>query len=853
MPADARQDRQKNLSEARKTTLAALTRVDPQTLLNLSHLTLPQIQEIQEEIAKLLPAGNLPALILSGLLQIKTRRLTQKRVQRDLKALSQGVNLLPQSLYGFFVAGPAVVLYVYHQLLTLAGKDIEDAFPQGIWQFYLEFGLREDSARHANETLGFHRVVSSDAGSTRAAAAWVLSAAKILHRYDDLLAVDWRERMFLRTFHEVTAEDETVETHSLGSLARAWDHKRPYHAPSPEIDYLRYRLETFERFLQPLFELLPEGVQARIRKRYAERQQARMAPYQEQMSLLAALTPTAHREEKTLLPLWRAAIGLIWQGQTYLLPAADRDADGRVLCVPPGPDAGTIPLAATEGRLRDPQGRLLAVDRAGRVHLAESDAYLGTLRPPSPERVLAWVEAILARSGDTLAPTLDVRLAEIPRAEQPRVRDGLPTSAKEALAEVRRAPILINWDVHASQRPLALLRRDHRGIGDHALTLFWTDRSMIFDQSHIFFDGLWGMTVAEIMTDAAVHTYRRLGDVQASVRTPESTHLDLTVSVKTLNQLRTRCVDREATAESTGVKMRQLSQLRRWLQQRGVRLTVNALLLLYRAFHAASYTLSAEVRQALSALHTRLDVETAATIETSVEKTLTHLCETNPALLIPMDASYVSPRARLYPTTFRNPIGQILGLFTETQKQYLTYRQSSSTANWEAFDTSRRELLAHLQAFGDVLKALKQVTMRGESFSTATLQLLGHLPPAMQHLLDVIPQRISVLNEVIKGSEVFSNVGRVAHHSTLHRFISAKDDGKAKILVWGVLTDDQNVMHLSLRDFRPFVTRMLEAGEDDLAQRLAQDYLDTYVQGFNRFVKTLGAFVAAGRDSSNVS
>jgi hypothetical protein len=60
-------------------------------------------------------------------------------------------------------------------------------------------------------------------------------------------------------------------------------------------------------------------------------------------------------------------------------------------------------------------------------------------------------------------------------------------------------------------------------------------------------------------------------------------------------------------------------------------------------------------------------------------------------------------------------------------------------------------------------------------------------------------------------------------------------------------------MHLSLRDFRPFVTRMLEAGEDDLAQRLAQDYLDTYVQGFNRFVKTLGAFVAAGRDSSNVS
>jgi hypothetical protein len=292
-----------------------------------------------------------------------------------------------------------------------------------------------------------------------------------------------------------------------------------------------------------------------------------------------------------------------------------------------------------------------------------------------------------------------------------------------------------------------------------------------------------------------------------------------------------------------------LADLRRALRQRGVRLTVNDLLLLYRAFHATSYRMSAEARQALSALGDHLDAETVDALRAAVEETLAQLRETNPALLIPMDASYVSPRARLYPTTFRNPLGQILDLYVRTQAQYLTYQQPSADSDWETFDRTRRELLAYVQTFGEVLKALKQVTMRGESFSTATLQLLGHLPPAMQHLLDVIPQRISVLNEVIKGSEVFSNVGRVAHGSTLHRFISAKDDGAAKILVWGFLTDDQNVMHVSLRDFRPFVRRLLEAGETQVAQTLAQDYLDAYVRGFNRFVKTLTAFVTAEQNS----
>jgi hypothetical protein len=58
----------------------------------------------------------------------------------------------------------------------------------------------------------------------------------------------------------------------------------------------------------------------------------------------------------------------------------------------------------------------------------------------------------------------------------------------------------------------------------------------------------------------------------------------------------------------------------------------------------------------------------------------------------------------------------------------------------------------------------------------SAIKLLAHLPKPMQRLLDQIPQRFDVLNDIIKGREVFSNVGAVAADSTLTRFMTAKDD-----------------------------------------------------------------------------
>jgi hypothetical protein len=170
---------------------------------------------------------------------------------------------------------------------------------------------------------------------------------------------------------------------------------------------------------------------------------------------------------------------------------------------------------------------------------------------------------------------------------------------------------------------------------------------------------------------------------------------------------------------------------------------------------------------------------------------------------------------------------------------YHDYRAIEDDDAWHKLEEKRRALFSYLQAFGEMLEVIKAITMRGESFNTATLRMLAHLPTSMQHLLDQIPQQVGVLNEVVKGEEVFSNVGRVARGSSLTRFMSAKDDGQTKTLVWGVLTDDTGRMHVSLRDFRPHVDPLQVEGYGELARRLAQDYLDSYAQTLNGIVDTL--------------
>ncbi|MFN3492687.1 MAG: hypothetical protein ACK40V_10750, partial [Anaerolineales bacterium] len=96
-------------------------------------------------------------------------------------------------------------------------------------------------------------------------------------------------------------------------------------------------------------------------------------------------------------------------------------------------------------------------------------------------------------------------------------------------------------------------------------------------------------------------------------------------------------------------------------------------------------------------------------------------------------------------------------------------------------------------------------------------------PLPIQRLLDKIPERFEVLNNIIKGREVFSNVGAVSPTSTLTRFMTAKDDNEQKQLAWSVITDSESVVKMNLRDFRPHVAQLLEIGRKDLAEMITQD------------------------------
>jgi hypothetical protein len=833
------------LERSRRTTIAALRQVDNSTLLQLSRLTLPEIQQLREEIAQILPAGNLPAFVLSGLVQLKGRRVSAEQVQRDVSALLRGINLLPQGLYGVFIAGPATVLYAYQKILRLAGKDLESAFPHGTWQFYLQFGLREDTARHANETVGFHRQLPPQPDPVAMAAAWVCAAMETLYSYDDLIEVDWTERVCLRLLAEEAEAAELDQQSPFDTLARDWNAARPYHRPPDGSDYVAHRRWTFEDFLQERLDRLPDAARERFQRRHQERRAEELPRYQRQMTLLAALEPDRHYEHKTPIPIRHAAVAFVRQGHTYLLGACHKDAQGSPLCYPPGA-AAPLPLyALPDGTLCDAERRPLVTDRRGGVWYpaqageGEPGRRLGSLRPPPPEVIRGQLAAIFSRSEAQPPSSLDLLLAESPRALQPQLRAELPAETQEELAALRRAPIVLNWDARPHELPLAYIRRTRRGIGDHALTILRTERSVVFDQSHIFFDGLWGLTIAEIMTDGAVHWYRRLVERPPAQACPPALQLSGHPKVEAMAREETQ--QGEAAAESHAIDTARLSRLRKGLRQRGVRLTVNDLLLLYRHLHAAEYRPSPDAQQALEAFRDRATTPEARAAWQSVETTLARLRDTNPALLIPMDAGHVAPRERIFPTTFRNPLTDIQDKLTAARKWREVHR--SDPNRWEPFDEARRELLAYLKAFGDLLNAVKGVTTRGESFNTATIRLLAHLPPSMQHLLDQVPQRIGVLNEIVKGNEVFSNLGRVAPGTSIVRFISAKDDGATKELVWGVVTDDAGRMHISLRDFRPYVPQLVALGERALADLLAQDYLESYTRGFNRFVDDLSAII----------
>jgi hypothetical protein len=859
-------------------TLQALDSAAGDTsLASASGLGIPQLRALKREIAEIFPASNLPAFLLQGLLNLKGRNLASEKVAADLRVLFRETRRI--GLYGTFLAAPALIIHGYQRLLTLAGKDVGSAFPDGTWQFYTEFGLREDAARHSVETCGFqnaHPQLSAD----DAAACWVYAALHTLCAYDDLLENEWHERVYVRSVELALAEQAAAgrlprkaeertravatrlvdlrAAYGLERLGAAWTARRPFAGPAadPLDGYPAARRNAFDTFLRTHLLSVPPDLRARAEAIYTERRNRDLATFQAQMTLFQTLYPDSFREQREPLAPERAAVGLISGGVYHLIDLWERDAAGQLLITPRDGDATRpgqrLPLSRDAGaNLIDSYGRPVAIDRRGGVQVA--GMRIGRLRRAPFDQVQAQVTAAL-RQHPPLSPaperpeTTDLLLAGVPRARQEEIRVLLGAQARGELAALRAAPILVNWDQHAAAAPLGRIRRTQRGCGDHALTLIRTDSSTVFDMSHIFFDGAWGSALAEVMTGFAGATARRLAAANrrkhpsAASKPPPALQLHPTPAFLKAARPAARSTFAEVNAETAAVALNAISALRRRMADREIDLTVNDLLVLARYAHAANYAPGPAAVAALDDLAAR--DATGLRLRTEVLRRISEQRTVVPALLIPMDASAVDPRERLHPATLRNPCPDLLPRLEECDTMARSLARRPDSRQRKTFEARRVELVADLVTFGATLHALREITTRGDGFPTAALKLMAHLPQPMQSLLDRIPQKIDVLNEIVKGVEVFSNIGQVSRSSSLTRFASSRDDGDAKILIWGIMTDAGGKLIITLRDFRPHVASLQVNGYQVVAELLALDFLAAYAETANRMVRQIQRVLA---------
>src|SRR5258708_18120270 len=121
-----------------------------------THMSLPDRSALIEEIARVVQAGNVPSLVAAGLANLPGRVVSVEQSRRNMTMLIQGMQtFLDKAVYNTFFVGPATVLSAYQMILKLAGKALDEWFREGTWQFYVEFGLREDAGRHTCEIIGF--------------------------------------------------------------------------------------------------------------------------------------------------------------------------------------------------------------------------------------------------------------------------------------------------------------------------------------------------------------------------------------------------------------------------------------------------------------------------------------------------------------------------------------------------------------------------------------------------------------------------------------------------------------------------------------------------------------------------
>lgn len=764
------------------------------SLQKLSRLSLPEIEAVVKLVGQVVPAGNVPGMILSGLARLAGRKPPLQKVQQDINALFKGMEqILDKAVYTAVFAMPARVIWAYQNLMRLAGMDPELSFPEGTWQFYVDYALREDTARHSNETHGFDTLLNQHGVQLSAVdrlTAWAMASITCLHQYNALLENEWRERTAIAILQ-------------TDGLYREWESVRPYRrdADGANLDFPAYRRKKFDEFIARAAQSLAPSARRGWEEKLQAAAERDLPAYQRQMSILAYLEPGQYGETRTPFSLDQARLGIIHRENYFLLPVC-------------GADGG----------------------------------------PPDVNWIRTVIASILDGGADS-PPARLTSLARVRRAALPDLRAALTPNLARELERLRVIPILLNSDPRPRSLPLAELRQSERGIGDHALTIFDTGETFVFDQSHIFFDGAWGSALSEIMTNEALSWAGYLRLLPPAIPSRDEIAAALTFQFQAADMAAIQGAAHimlEADAETAQVNVKACQSLRKLFKQRNdlLQLTVNDLLVLYRAIHAVTYQPSAGLQAGVNALASaNADAANAIRAEWEASR------GASPSILIPVDASQKVPRDRLYPLNVEVPLGDLalLNLHARSILSLTAYESATGdrAALYAEFDDTQRTYLASLAGFGSFMKKAREIAIQGQSASVGAIKLLAGLPQSLQRLLDKVPEKFQVLNNLIKGREVFSNVGAVAASSTLTRFITAKDDNEQKQLAWGVMTDAAGVMSVSLRDFRPHVSMLHAIGRRELATLIAQDYLDAYALGFNAFIRDLVRITQASRETQS--
>lgn len=788
-------------------------------------------------------SNTLGGLIRSGLALLTSRRVRPRSSSFIRRLHTQ--NLLDYTLYLFLIIVPAIILNTFQHLRTfITGKPRQ--YPNGSWQFYLQTGLREDAAHHTNETIGYEEERPADAAELDDLTGWVMAVIQFLWNYDELIGVTWDEWTMLRLI-KIAAIQCGMTNHKLFKrLQRQWEMTRPYTAPLNGT-YADIRQEAFDKFIQPRLEVLPPPLSADIIEKHAELAKEERVEYQAQMSLLATLEARRYIDKKQTIPLWAAAIGVVIKGQYYLINITDHYDEDTLIVY--DLDGQQTLLKIKGDRLVLPDGNQTYVERNA-VYRVSDATLVGYLDMAPAARVKWQIREILAGGDESHNDVeTDILLAETPRTKQKQLRKLLPQSTQASLEALTKMPILINWDKHEQELTLAEIRQTHRGIGDHPLTIIRTESSFVFDHSHVFFDGTWSLAVAEVLTNTAIQWCKRCMTFTPSQTIPAQ-KVPFEASSAFTNAASTLRRSKEIAAETTIWDNSNIFALRKLLAENGTSLTINDLLVITRLFHAAHYQPNTSIQEDIDELrksHNPGEQKAARAISRSLERGRV----TNPALLIPVDASPTTPRERIFPITFRNLADNLVRIWDDTIDAYQEYRRieppntPEGLEKFQEFAKQRKLLMDNLRAFSYILDANKAVAIRGHSFNIAVLKLLVGLPLWLQILLKEIPENFLALNEILRGDEVYSNVGRVAYGSSLSRFMTAKDDGNTKALAWGVMSDDNGRLIVTMRDFRPHVEPLQKSGHEDLAARLAQDYVSAYTTDLIGLVARLSAMLQA--------